>query len=261
MNTLSTRFLLPLLGAGLLLGGCAATGGAAGDDSASQQQGQQSEEQQGAAGSAGGAPQGAESSPAGTQENGPGGSAVPQNGRTASPAADGRAGGSAQPAGPAQTPEERRAAIDRRLNDSIGTLDAEIRREQERTARERDERTPAGGGTVETERDGDPREARDGEARDGDELPGSADSELPPPGASEGRGERSSRPGDLRSDRAEDRGAAEGAGAGARNIPDGSDDDAVARRLRRAAEQETDPELKDKLWKEYIDYKNNAQRR
>jgi hypothetical protein len=32
----------------------------------------------------------------------------------------------------------------------------------------------------------------------------------------------------------------------------------VARRLRKAAEQETDPELKEKLWKEYINYKKNA---
>jgi hypothetical protein len=33
----------------------------------------------------------------------------------------------------------------------------------------------------------------------------------------------------------------------------------VARRLRRAAEQETDPELKEKLWKEYTVYKRNVQ--
>jgi hypothetical protein len=33
------------------------------------------------------------------------------------------------------------------------------------------------------------------------------------------------------------------------------DDDIVARQLREAAEKETDPELKEKLWKEYRDYK------
>ena len=43
-----------------------------------------------------------------------------------------------------------------------------------------------------------------------------------------------------------------------RGIPSGDDDDIVARRLRRAAEQETDPELKEKLWKEYIEYKKNS---
>jgi hypothetical protein len=38
-------------------------------------------------------------------------------------------------------------------------------------------------------------------------------------------------------------------------IPDGSDDDIVARQLREAAEQESDPELRSKLWEEYRRYK------
>jgi hypothetical protein len=42
------------------------------------------------------------------------------------------------------------------------------------------------------------------------------------------------------------------------NIPDGSDDDVVARQLRKAAEQETDPELKKKLWEEYRKYKQGT---
>ena len=41
--------------------------------------------------------------------------------------------------------------------------------------------------------------------------------------------------------------------------PDGSDDDIVARQLREAAEQETDPELKEKLWREYEAYKRGGQ--
>ena len=36
------------------------------------------------------------------------------------------------------------------------------------------------------------------------------------------------------------------------------DDDIVARQLREAAEKETDPELKAKLWKEYEDYKKGS---
>ena len=43
-----------------------------------------------------------------------------------------------------------------------------------------------------------------------------------------------------------------------KNIPDGRDDDVIARQIREAAEKETDPELSDKLWKEYIEYKKNA---
>jgi hypothetical protein len=38
------------------------------------------------------------------------------------------------------------------------------------------------------------------------------------------------------------------------------DDDIVARQLREAAEKETDPELREKLWKEYEDYKRNTNR-
>ena len=39
-------------------------------------------------------------------------------------------------------------------------------------------------------------------------------------------------------------------------IPNGDDDDVVARQLREAAEAETDPEVKEKLWEEYRKYKN-----
>ena len=40
-----------------------------------------------------------------------------------------------------------------------------------------------------------------------------------------------------------------------RKITAGSDNDIVARRLRKAAEQETNPTLRAKLWKEYTDYR------
>jgi hypothetical protein len=39
------------------------------------------------------------------------------------------------------------------------------------------------------------------------------------------------------------------------DIPDGQDDDIVARQLREAAMSEQDPELKEKLWEEYKKYK------
>jgi len=39
------------------------------------------------------------------------------------------------------------------------------------------------------------------------------------------------------------------------DIPDGRDDDIVARQIREAAEKETDPELREKLWDEYREYK------
>jgi len=41
------------------------------------------------------------------------------------------------------------------------------------------------------------------------------------------------------------------------DIPDGSDDDVVARQIREAATQERDPELREKLWEEYRKYKQS----
>ena len=42
------------------------------------------------------------------------------------------------------------------------------------------------------------------------------------------------------------------------DIPDGSDDDVVARQLREAAQAEQDPELKARLWDEYRRYKRGT---
>jgi len=46
-----------------------------------------------------------------------------------------------------------------------------------------------------------------------------------------------------------------GGGAAPADVPDGRDDDIVARQIREAAMKETDPELRDKLWDEYRKYK------
>jgi hypothetical protein len=52
-----------------------------------------------------------------------------------------------------------------------------------------------------------------------------------------------------------------GNGATAQKVSVGSDNDIVARRLRKAAEQETDPALRAKLWKEYTDYRQGISAR
>jgi hypothetical protein len=49
-----------------------------------------------------------------------------------------------------------------------------------------------------------------------------------------------------------------GNGATAQKVTAGTDNDVVARRLRRAAEQETNPTLRAKLWKEYQDYRQGT---
>ncbi|WP_139169385.1 hypothetical protein [Microbulbifer yueqingensis] len=40
------------------------------------------------------------------------------------------------------------------------------------------------------------------------------------------------------------------------DIPEGDDDDVVARQIREAATREKDPELRERLWEEYRKYKN-----
>ena len=52
-----------------------------------------------------------------------------------------------------------------------------------------------------------------------------------------------------------------GNGATAQKISAGSDNEIVARRLRKAAEQETDPALRAKLWKEYTDFRQGMSAR
>jgi hypothetical protein len=194
--------------------------------------------------------------------SGAGGTAAPLVAQVSSPAAAnppgsgpgggggaGSGGGGGSGTAPAQTPEEQRAELEHRFDDSLGSFDATLKKEQEQLAKEHDAAVAAGGGG-----------SSDGAAA-GTAHAGSAGTEGP----RSGRGRHGSRPadhsGDLHSTKQDgvNAGGYSGNGASAREIPDGSDDDIVARRLRKAAEQETDPELKEKLWQEYVQYKKNAQ--
>jgi hypothetical protein len=73
-----------------------------------------------------------------------------------------------------------------------------------------------------------------------------------------GSGKKPSNHGGLEPDKTVVATARAGNGATAREIPDRSGDDIIASRLRKAAEQETDSRLKEKLWQEYADYRKNA---
>ena len=59
-------------------------------------------------------------------------------------------------------------------------------------------------------------------------------------------------------DKDKSRKGAQGSQRHPKNRYDPQDDDIVARQLREAAEKESDPELKEKLWKEYEQYKKNS---
>lgn len=166
--------------------------------------------------------------------------------------------------GRAQTTEERRASIDKRFDDSLGSFDSQLRKEQEKNAQERDARNAANIGTVPVDGAGSADSSDETTKTEGDLASGgTAGTEGPNDDAKGKSSDKPRRPGDLKSDKDSKAGntsgsRAPGAGAGATEIPDGSDDDVVARRLRKAAEAETDPELKERLWKEYIEYKKNA---
>jgi hypothetical protein len=157
----------------------------------------------------------------------------------------------------AQTPDERRAALDKRLNDSLDSFDAQLRREQQKIAQERDGRqatvttVAASAGSARPDPDPNAQASSGNAPTDLPERPSGSHRGAPEPGAG--------RAGDLKSDKSGGGANASGNGAVATEVPDGNDDDVVARRLRKAAEQETDPELKEKLWKEYVEYKKNTQ--
>jgi hypothetical protein len=73
------------------------------------------------------------------------------------------------------------------------------------------------------------------------------------------------KPGEGRDDselssRGKSRQGVEGSKSHPGNRYDPKDDDIVARQLREAAEEETDPELREKLWNEYEQYKKNSGR-
>jgi hypothetical protein len=149
--------------------------------------------------------------------------------------------------------EDRRAAIDRRLDETFGAFDATVRAAQEQTARDRAAQqgeAAAAGASGQANKQGDGGDASaggTGGSRGGLESVGAAGE------AGQGDGDQA--------------GGGQGGGTGAggttgsgprgipSDIPDGSDDDVVARQIREAAMKETDPELRAALWEEYRKYK------
>lgn len=142
------------------------------------------------------------------------------------------------------TDAERRAAVNRQIDQSLEAFDARLAREQVALEAAREAaaaaRSSAGGG-------GDSGAGGAGGLSGGGAPAGAAigsegDDKAPPPppgGDGSGRASRGNRP-DLPTPK---------------DISDGRDDDVVARQLREAAERETDPALRERLWKEYRDYK------
>jgi hypothetical protein len=145
------------------------------------------------------------------------------------------------------TTEDKRAEIDRRFDETFAVFDARMRKEQETISQER-----AGREGQEGSEGQEGQEGREGQAS----------------GGVSGTGSEGGQGGDVATGSGT-QGGGGGVGGGAQggsgsrdvpaDIPDGRDDDIVARQLREAAMKEMDPELRERLWEEYRKYKQSTQ--
>ena len=153
-----------------------------------------------------------------------------------------------------QTSAEQLAGMEEELTAALGEFDEMLLKEQEKVAahipRQRESSSgdqgeqPAGEASEAAAEDGSGAEERSPADREGDSAAeqrgGAQEQTASSEGAGQGRTQTSRedstrRPGEL-----------------------DEDDDVVARQLREAAEQETDPEVKEKLWEEYHKYKEGT---
>ncbi len=151
-----------------------------------------------------------------------------------------------------QTDEERTGALDAELDASLGDFDEMLLREQEQLAdKARTAEAAGGGGAGGTagaqSYAGDAGAASDTFSTQGEIGAGAPDAAD---AAETGEGPVAAAGGYSKTAQQEGKSPAPA------DIPDGGDDDIVARQLREAAEKETDPALREKLWDEYRKYKN-----
>ena len=152
-----------------------------------------------------------------------------------------------------QTSSEKTADLDAQLFSGISEFDEMLLREQERIK----SATPHAG-----DGEGSGDGSGGGGSGDGDGDSGEYEGEGASGEAGEGEGQVATGEGDSTDyDGSAGSGSTQPAGKGQPpppGTPDGSDDDVVARQLREAAEKETDPVLKKKLWEEYRKYKEGT---
>ena len=169
-------------------------------------------------------------------------------------------GGSSTGAKGPRSDKEEEAGLDKELDERLSEFDEMLIREQEVLAGNRveieTEQASGSGGYAGGGGFGD-----DGDDFGDDDFGDDPEAQTPAGGDSGSSGEET---GD------EESGAQPGAPVGADStgtgsggaippdVGDGSDDDIIARQLREAAMNEEDPELREKLWQEYRDYKDST---
>jgi hypothetical protein len=153
--------------------------------------------------------------------------------------------------------------LNRELNDSLARFDGAMLGERQRnqarteesgggragtsTAALEKEAAAGGEGSEDSSSDGAPMPARSGGAAEGTANDSSSGSGMSTAGGGSGR------KGDFEH-------TASNSGNVPADIPDGTDDDVVARQIREAAMKEKDPELREKLWDEYRKYTGSMKR-
>lgn len=155
----------------------------------------------------------------------------------------------------ATTRAERTDALHESFIESLGAFDQMLLEEEGRLATRvpsQREQGASGGG-------GDGADGGSPGAASSDEASGSVGEDA---GAAGGTGEAAA---DASVASATGTGTGEASSSAPQGVPEGTlpppeDDDIVARQLREAAEKETDPELKKKLWDEYWTYKRGVGR-
>jgi len=156
--------------------------------------------------------------------------------------------------GAEQSREERIASLDVELASGLADFDELLLREQERV-KAAAPRTASGGGMgSDTDEDGHGGDGKGGSGEGSAGETKAGDASNGDRSQAGGVGERSS----TGAGGAPGRTSRTGATRQPPGIPDGRDDDVVARQLREAAEKETDPELQKKLWEEYRKYKQGT---
>ena len=179
-----------------------------------------------------------------------------------------------------QTDDEKIALLDAELGSSLSEFDEKLLREQKELAEKSRSASAGKSGDQPESGDGASGGAGDGSG-EGEKAAGESGGEAGESGSEsaagssgkDGESERQAESGEQGgtggegaegNEQVASAGGASGDGRHTGNIPtppdipDGKDDDIVARQLREAAENEQDPELRAKLWDEYRKYKNRS---
>ena len=159
-----------------------------------------------------------------------------------------------------RTAGEQVAALDEMLMAGLGEYDERLLREQERIkAAAPNTNSDSGGGMGGEGGEGDGAGGDGGDQGEGDSE---SSGETEGQGGMAGNSQETGTTGGQREGGPVDSSGRSGEGGSQSEQPpdvgDTSDDDVVARQLREAAEKETDPELKAKLWEEYRRYKRGT---